>query len=129
MERDLFFIDQDNVNCVFHRKLYHHFLCNYVINIFGEKLDEESNKHFLKLLSKMTTFEDIVIITQEFSSYWMYMIMGKLKNGYAEYNKVDHPSTNEGIFQYEKRFLIENKVRGFIEEILPNGGFKASVWL
>ncbi len=128
MERDLFFIDQDNVNCVFHRKLYHHFLCNYVINIFGEKLDEESNNHFIKFLSEMTTFEEIAIITHEFNSFWMYKIMGKLKNGYAEYNKVDFKK-NEEIHNFGEAFLLENNIEGFIEEVLPNGSFKASVWL
>ena len=128
MEKDLFFIDQDNVNCVFHRKLYHHFLCNYVTDIFGEKLDEESNKHFLKIVSDMTTFEDVALITMEFNSFWMYMIMGKLKNGYAEYNKVDS-FKNKKIFEYEDIFLVENNIGGFIEEVLPDGSFKKSGWL
>jgi hypothetical protein len=128
MERDLFFTDQDNVDCVFHRQLYHNFLCNYVTDIFGEKLDEESNKHFLKIVSDMTTFEDVALITMEFNSFWMYMIMGKLKNGYAEYNKIDY-NKNEKIFEYEKIFLTENKIEGFVEEILLNGSFKKSVWL
>ena len=128
MNADLFFKDQDNVDCIFHRQLYHDFLCNYVISIFGEKLDEESNNHFVKFLSEMTTFEEIAIITHEFNSFWMYKIMGKLKNGYTEYNKVDFKK-NQEIHDFEEAFLLENNIDGFIEEVLLNGSFKKSVWL
>ena len=93
-----------------------------------EKIDEESNKHFLKVLSDMTTFEDVALITMEFNSFWMYMIMGKLKDGYAEYNKVDY-SKNKEIFDYEDIFFVENSIEGFIEEVLPDGSFKKSCWL
>ncbi len=129
MIEDLIYKEQDDVVCIFHRQLYYDFLYKYVTEVLKEKIDEESNKHFLKVLSDMTTFEDVALITMEFSSFWMYMIMGKLKDGYAEYNIVNHPLMNEGIFQFQKRFFVENNIEGFIEEVLPDGSFKKSCWL
>ena len=128
MIEDIIYKDQDDVVCIFHRQLYYDFLCKYVKEVLKEKIDEESNKHFLKVLSDMTTFEDVALITMEFNSFWMYMIMGKLKDGYAEYNKVDY-SKNKEIFDYEDIFFVENSIEGFIEEVLPDGSFKKSCWL
>lgn len=54
--------------------------------------------------------------------------MGKLKNGYAQYNKVDFKK-NEEIHNFGGAFFLENNIEGFIQEVLPNGGFNASVWL
>ncbi len=128
MIEDLIYKDQDDVVCIFHRQLYYDFLYKYVTEVLKEKIDEESNKHFLKVLSNMTTFEDVALITMEFNSFWMYKIMGKLKDGYAEYNKVDF-SKNKEIFDYEDIFFAENNIEGFIEEVLPDGSFKKSCWL
>lgn len=128
MIEDLIYKEQDDVVCIFHRQLYYDFLCKYVTEVLKENIDEEPNKHFLKVLSAMTTFEDVALITMEFSSFWMYMIMGKLKDGYAEYNKVNS-SKNKEIFDYEDIFLAENNIEGFIEEVLPDGSFKKSRWL
>jgi hypothetical protein len=132
MEKDFFFTDSvftdsENINYVFHRTLYYEFLCKCITDIFEQKLDKDKHIGILNILSTLEDSRDVAYTTHEIHSYWIYLMMGKLENGYAEYNQMD-PKKNEEIYNFYVKFLSDNKIYGFIEEI-HSDGLKNSGWL
>ena len=96
-------------------------------SVFEQKLDINKHIGILNILSTLEDSRDVAYTTHESSSYWIYHMMGKLENGYAEYNQMD-PKKNEEIGTFYVKFLSDNKIFGFIEEI-HSDGLKKSGWL
>lgn len=107
MEKDFFFTDSESINYVFHRILYYEFLCKCITDIFEQKLDKDKHFGILNLLSTLEDSRDVGHITHEIDSYWIYLMMGKLQNGYADYNQMDSKKKEE-IGNLYLKYLSDN---------------------
>lgn len=111
MEKDFYFINEDDQNMVFHRLFYYEFVCLLATKILNAtNLVNDIHKNFFDYLVQLQSFQDVYFLTSEMPYYWAINI--------AENKKSIKDLTDEQRAMFSTMynfFLVEKGIEDFIE--------------
>ncbi len=114
MEKDFYFVDENNVKKIFHHQLYLDYLCKCVKDILKKDVPTKLYEHFALWFSTLKDYDGVDMIMHEGSVYLAVVLSGDGEGD--EYGKLTKKQKEE-FTSLMLNYLKEKGISFFIEKI------------